>query len=259
MNLPNLSQPLVFLLASLAVATVVFFRYVMTAGGFYVFFYIFVKKRFWHRKISVQLRKPRQSWREVGWSALTSLVFGVAGAGMLLAWEKGYTKIYTDVKEYGYWYVPLSLIVGLLIHETYYYWLHRWMHRPKVFKIVHKVHHDSIVTSPWTSFSFHPWESVLQSILVPLLVFILPFHYSVVILMLTIMTVSATINHLDIEIYPRGTATHWLGKWFIGATHHSLHHAEYRSNYGLYFTFWDKWMRTESGRYKQRFREKTDF
>ncbi len=255
----DVSNPLQFLFAALGVSFFVFLRYIIIAGSFYLFFYIFAKKHYTHRKINFQLRRPGQSWKEIKWSALTSLAFGVTGALLLLTWQKGYTRIYNDFDDYGYIYLLFSLVAALLAHETYYYWLHRWMHRPKVFKIVHKVHHDSIVTSPWTSFSFHPLESILQAILVPVLVFILPLHYTVVFLTLTLMTISATINHLNIEIYPKGTAENWFGKWFIGATHHSLHHAEYRTNYGLYFTFWDKWMRTESGKFKERFREKTNF
>jgi sterol desaturase/sphingolipid hydroxylase (fatty acid hydroxylase superfamily) len=37
-----------------------------------------------------------------------------------------------------------------------------------------------------------------------------------------------------------------MGKWIIGATHHSLHHKQFKYNYGLYFTFWDKLKKTES-------------
>lgn len=253
----DLANPLFFLVTTLIVSIFVFLRYVLVAGGFYLFFYVFAKRRFIHRKLHFHLRKPGQSWKEVRWSALTSLAFGVAGTLLLLAWQEGLTKIYNNIAQYGYAYLVLSLFIALLLHETYYYWLHRWMHQPKIYRIVHKVHHNSIITSPWTSFSFHPLESILQAILVPMLVFILPLHYTIVIIMLTLMTISATINHLDIEIYPRGTAEHWLGKWFIGATHHSLHHAEFRTNYGLYFTFWDKWMHTESAKFKERFREKT--
>ena len=147
--------------------------------------------------------------------------------------------------------------MALLAHETYYYWLHRWMHRPKIYRWIHKVHHDSIVTSPWTSFSFHPLESLLQAVVVPIVVVVLPMHIVAVLTMLSLMTISATINHLDIEIYPKHFEKHWLGKWVIGATHHSLHHAKFRENFGLYFTFWDRWMETESPEFEELFREKT--
>jgi sterol desaturase/sphingolipid hydroxylase (fatty acid hydroxylase superfamily) len=37
-----------------------------------------------------------------------------------------------------------------------------------------------------------------------------------------------------------------VGKWFIGATHHARHHKQYRYNFGLYFTFWDRLTNTEA-------------
>jgi len=64
--------------------------------------------------------------------------------------------------------------------------------------------------------------------------------------MLLIMTISATINHAGVEIYPSGKYGKWFGHWIIGATHHDQHHRKFNYNFGLYFTFWDKWMGTES-------------
>ena len=138
----------------------------------------------------------------------------------------------------------------MFIHETYYYWLHRWMHKSYIYRSMHKTHHDSINTSAFTSFSFHPLESIAQAIVIPGLIFVLPMHISILAILLMIMTVSAIINHLGIELYPNGFHQHWMGKWLIGATHHNLHHKKFRCNYGLYFTFWDKWMNTESEDYK---------
>jgi sterol desaturase/sphingolipid hydroxylase (fatty acid hydroxylase superfamily) len=131
------------------------------------------------------------------------------------------------------------------------------MHRPKVFKVVHKVHHDSNITSPWTAFSFHPIEGVFQAIFLPALLTVLPVHLYVLLVQLTVMTLSSVINHLDIELYPKNFHRHFLGKWLIGATHHSLHHKQFKYNYGLYFTFWDKWKNTESPSYEKLFEEKT--
>src|SRR5439155_24508149 len=135
---------------------------------------------------------------------------------------KGFTRIYLSITDYPLWYLPLSLIIAMGIHETYYYWLHRWMHRPRIFSVIHKVHHDSNITSPWTAFSFHPLEGLLQAIFLPLLLIVLPMHVYVLLIQLTIMTFSSVINHLDIEIYPKYFHKHFLGRWLIGATHHSL-------------------------------------
>lgn len=145
----------------------------------------------------------------------------------------------------------------MFIHETYYYWIHRLMHHPKLYKIVHKVHHDSFIPSPWTAFSFHPIEAVLEALILPLMLFIIPVHYYTLLSYLMIMTISSVINHLNVEIYPEGFEKNKLGKWLIGATHHSLHHSQFRYNFGLYFTFWDKWTGTESPDFKATFQQKT--
>jgi sterol desaturase/sphingolipid hydroxylase (fatty acid hydroxylase superfamily) len=34
-----------------------------------------------------------------------------------------------------------------------------------------------------------------------------------------------------------------------------MHHEQFNGNYGLYFTFWDKWMKTEIKDYEDRFNE----
>lgn len=129
------------------------------------------------------------------------------------------------------------------------------MHNRKIFTFVHRKHHQSIVTSPWTAFSFDPSETILQAIFIPIIVFVMPVHYIVLLLLLLIMTLSGTINHLGIEIYPKKILKHPIGKWFVVATHHSLHYSEFITNYGLYFTFWDRWMKTESENYEKKLDE----
>jgi len=257
MTLINFSESTEVILAICGLTAIVFSRYVLISGAFYILFYSYFKDSVWHRKISEGLRPPGQSRSEIKWSAITSFIFALSGVGMVWLWQEGYTAVYTDFRKYGLLYLPISLGIGMFIHETYYYWLHRWMHRPKIYRWIHKTHHDSIITSPWTSFSFHPMESILQAIVIPFIVIFLPMHNVVIMTMLILMTVSATINHLDIEIYPKNAERHWFGKWIIGATHHSMHHAKFIKNFGLYFTFWDKWMGTESEEFEALFREKT--
>ena len=187
---------------------------------------------------------------------LSSAIFAVTATATVILWQKGDTKVYTTISLSDWWYFLLSLLIYMLLQETYYYWIHRWMHIPSVYKIVHKVHHDSKIASPFTAFSFHPLEGLLQAIFLPIMLMILPMHYYIIIFQLTIMTFSSVINHLDIEIYPKGSHNIWA-KWVIGATHHSLHHKQFKYNYGLYFTFWDKIKKTESPEFKKLFENLT--
>ncbi|MCW3079986.1 sterol desaturase family protein [Segetibacter sp.] len=256
--MPDFSSLPFFLLAALVMFLVVVGRYIAIAALFQFWFYRFRGEKWKSRNLGKKKVDKNQFYRELKWSAITSLIFAFAGAFTAILWQKGYTRIYMGLNDYPLWYLPLSLLISLLIHETYYYWLHRWMHQPMVFKLLHKVHHDSSTTSAWTAFSFHPLEGVLQAIILPLTIMFVPMHVYVLLFQLTLMTFSSVINHLEIETYPANFHRHFIGRWLIGATHHSLHHKQFKYNFGLYFTFWDKWKKTESPRFASLFEEKTN-
>ena len=258
LSLPDLSNPLFFFLATAVIFLVVIGRYFLIAGFFQMWFYKWRKDKWANRWLGKKQVDKKQFYTEVKWSLITAVIFSFAGSITAIIWQKGFTKLYIDVKDYPLWYLPVSLIISMLIHETYYYWLHRWMHQPKIFKVLHKVHHDSSTTSAWTAFSFHPLEGLLQAIILPLTIIFIPMHLYVLIFQLTLMTFSSVINHLEIETYPTNFHKHFIGRWLIGATHHSLHHKQFKYNYGLYFTFWDRWKKTESPQFEKLFEEKTN-
>lgn len=245
MNLPDFTSiSWIFALTGLFFL-VITGRYFLVAGIFYFVFYVWFPDKWASRKINKKAYQKSQLKSEMRWSLLSSMIFSLAGTITVILWQKGYTKVYTEANLYGWWYLPASLVIFMLAHETYYYWVHRWMHIPSVFRAVHRIHHDSKIASPFTAFSFHPWEALFQAVFLPVMLMILPMHYYVIIFQLIIMTVSSVINHLDIEIYPKSCYNTW-GRWIIGATHHSRHHKQFKYNYGLYFTFWDRINKTES-------------
>ena len=245
MNLPDFSSPYWIVLLTIIFFIIITGRYFLVAGLFYLIFYVWFPSKWKERKINKKEYKKGQLKKEIKWSILTSLLFSIAGTITVILWQKGYTKVYTKIDLYGWWYLPVSLIIFMLLHETYYYWIHRWMHIPSVYKIVHKVHHDSKIASPFTAFSFHPLEGLLQAVFLPIMLMILPMHYYIIIIQLTIMTFSSVINHLDIDIYPKNP-NNIITKWVIGAKNHSVHHKQFKYNFGLYFTFWDRIKKTES-------------
>ena len=248
--MPEIVNADIFIYFTIILFAAIVIRYFIAAGIFYWYFYLFESEKWHSRRLNPsKTTNPSQYRREIYWSLLSSVVFALIGTMGIWLFQNGYTVVYTEWSCADILYMPLSLLCAMAIHETYYYWLHRWMHKPGVFKIVHKVHHNSIVTSPWTAFSFHPLEALIEALVIPVIIMIIPMHAVVLGFYLLIMTVSSIVNHLDIEIYPEGFKGHWLGKWLIGATHHHFHHKEFRSNYGLYFTWWDRIMKTESPNY----------
>lgn len=246
----EVDAPIFFLAYVLIFFLAILFRYFVAAGFFYYYYYVWKQEEFRSRRLSRRAPKKKQLKKEIIWSIKSSAIFAFFGAVLYWLWQNDLTAIYLELTDYPLWYLPVSLVLILLLHETYYYWVHRWMHSPKIFRKVHKVHHDSHTPTPWTAFSFHPWESLLEALILPVLLLFIPVSIYVLGFYLVIMTVSSVVNHLDIEIYPQAFQKSKFGKLFIGATHHHLHHKEFLTNYGLYFTFWDKWMATESEKMK---------
>ena len=133
----------------------------------------------------------------------------------------------------------------MVLHDAYYYWMHKWMHDFKWLRRFHLDHHKSVNTTVLTSFSFHPVESFFQAIILPILFMLVPLNLIAILIILLLMTISEIINHAGVEIYPRNGFFNGFRKHVIGATHHDIHHRHAQKNFGLYFTYWDRWMKTD--------------
>ncbi|MEQ8530714.1 MAG: hypothetical protein RIB86_02610 [Imperialibacter sp.] len=121
LHIINFSQPTEVIAFTLLLFLIVFVRYVIVSAIFFGIFYQIGAQKFAARKISTGTWKKGQFKKEIFYSALTSFVFALSGVGMLWAWQSEKTAIYTDLSAYGYWYLPVSLVIALFVHETYYY------------------------------------------------------------------------------------------------------------------------------------------
>ncbi|CAN5368949.1 sterol desaturase family protein [soil metagenome] len=221
-----------------------FLRYFLLAGAGYFVFYFWKKNRF--SNIKIQKKNPSGSaiQKEIINSISTILIF-CGTSWMVFQWQKsGITKIYLDIHQFGYAYFIFSIIIMVIIHDAYFYWTHRFMHMPKIFTWVHRTHHLSDNPTPWTAFSFHPLEAIIAIGIIPIIVFILPCHPFAIFTFLTYMTLINVMGHLGYETFPYKFRQSKLGKWQNTSTNHDYHHQHARYNFGLYFTFWDKFMNT---------------
>ncbi len=221
------------------------FRYLLIPGGAYLT--IWKWKRGWAQKNRIQKIEfsAADVRRELFYSAGTTIIFGAVLAVVFNPAMKPYTRLYADVSEYGYAWFFASFALLVLVNDTYFYWMHRLVHRPKLFGLIHRVHHLSTTPSPMAAYSFHPIESFLEIIWIVPMVFIFPMHRNALILFSFASLIMNSIGHLGVEIYPKSWTTHPVMRWLNTSTHHNRHHREFRGNYGLYFLFWDRWMGTE--------------
>lgn len=202
--------------------------------------------QFPHRfEIEAQPRDDQQNRRDIFWSLLSSGIFALSGTIMITLWQRGELRIYQDHQTYGRWYFYLSPFLFMVLHDTYFYWTHRWLHHPTVFKKIHKIHHESRIPTAWTAFAFHPVEAFIQAAFLPLIFWLLPVHWLILFFFLGAMSVLGVINHLGHEFYPAFMREKFPFCYLVNATHHQLHHHKMNFNLGLYFNFWDLIMETE--------------
>lgn len=250
----NLQEPAILALAFFVVMGFVIFRYFAMVVPFHFLFYRWRPSFARRRQIYPQLPGRKEQIFELKWSLISSFIF--AGTGILLAvmWQNGWTQLYLTFDQYGLWYLPVSWVILLLLHDTYFYWTHVWLHRPKIYERFHAIHHKSLRPSPWASFSFHPVESFINAIWIPLVVLVLPLHPVVLIFHLTLMTISAITNHLGFEVLPSSALKYRYGYWLISGVHHTQHHRYFRANYGLFLSHWDRIMKTEHHKFEDEFK-----
>ncbi len=227
-------------LSAIAMTLIVGVRYLIASGAF-----AWATKR---RHPQLYTGLDKQIAMEIRWSLMSAAIYGVPAGIVAWGWQnRSWTLIYDDVSAYPLWYLPLSVLLYLFAHDSWFYWTHRWMHTPRLFKAAHAVHHASRPPTAWAAMSFHPWEALTGAIVIPALVFMIPIHVAALGAVLSVMTVMGVTNHMGWEVFPRAVVNGPLGNWLITATHHQRHHAEYRGNYGLYFRFWDRLCGTDKG------------
>jgi len=220
-------------------------RYFMVAGAAFFIAYVLLRKQLTPSKIQLRYPQAKDYVREIGFSLLTIGIF--ACIPLLLIKNdsvRPYTRYYRDIGQYGRLYFGLAFLVMLFLHDTYFYWIHRLMHHPKLFTLFHLVHHRSTNPSPWAAYAFHPLEAILEGGIVALFLFTMPMHRYHLSFFFFFMIVYNVYGHLGWEIFPKGIQRHWLGKWINTGIHHNHHHQYFKGNYGLYFLFWDRWMGT---------------
>jgi Delta7-sterol 5-desaturase len=222
----------------------IFSRYLFYAALLYGVFYIWKRREWFYLKIQQKFPSDKDLRREIGYSILTSFIFG------LMAWLfigtpiVKYTQFYRDISAHGIGWLVLSVPLTLLVHDTYFYWMHRLMHHPKLYKKVHLVHHKSVNPSPWAAYAFHPSEAFIEAGIIPVLLFLMPLHPVSFLSFVTIMLWFNVYGHLGYELFPKKIYAHPLGRWLNTSIYHNQHHERFDGNYSLYFTFWDRFCGT---------------
>ena len=228
-------------------------RYVIFAVGVWFVLWIVLAKPLAGRKIRPDTPKPKQLLIEFGASLRSIAIFSTIGLFTFALERLGFLPGPRIAAEWGPFWAWASLVLMIVAHDAYFYWTHRAVHDPRLFRAFHRRHHKSNNPSPFTAYSFDIGEAVIQGSFVPLWMLLVPTPWWIVGLFVLHQIARNTLGHSGYELFPARRDGRPLLDFLTTTTHHDIHHAQAGYNYGLYFTWWDRLMGTEHPEYYARF------
>ena len=177
------------------------------------------------RRIDTRPVPPAQRQREFRLSVMSILIFGI---GLVVPWgllTLGWARVAEDP---AWWRVLIECAVLMLWNELHFYVSHRLLHtRP--LRRFHVPHHRSLVTTPWSTYSFHPVEALMLGS-VPLIPMLLhDFSFTALALLPLWSIVVNNLGHANYEFSGTQQPAGWQG----ATRRHHLHHTRYHGNYGF--------------------------
>jgi sterol desaturase/sphingolipid hydroxylase (fatty acid hydroxylase superfamily) len=228
-------------------------RYVIFAFAIWFILWVALAVPLASRKIRAERPKLRQMIIEFGASLRSIAIFSTIGLLTFGLERAGLLPGPALAAQWGVSWGIAALLLMVIGHDAYFYWTHRLIHDPRLFRFLHRRHHRSHNPSPFTAYSFDLGEAAIQASFVPLWMLIVPTPWWVTGVFMLHQIVRNTIGHAGYELFPARSDGKPMFDFVTSVTHHDLHHAQAGWNYGLYFTWWDRLMGTEHPEYYARF------
>ncbi|KAI9296119.1 hypothetical protein K502DRAFT_323939 [Neoconidiobolus thromboides FSU 785] len=175
---------------------------------------------------------PNQIQLEIQCAAEAIIPMSILTVPFFLLEVNGYSKLYSNIDDYGIPYLFASIIGFLIFTDFGIYVIHRGLHHRSIYAHVHKLHHKWLVPTPFASHAFHFLDGYSQSLPYHFAVFLFPIHKLVYLGLFMFVNVWTVLIH-DGEYFDSGEIIN-------SASNHTIHHLYFNFNYGQYFTFWDK-------------------
>ncbi|WP_350333327.1 sterol desaturase family protein [Coralliovum pocilloporae] len=168
------------------------------------------------------------------WTLTSGLAFWTAFEVLMLwAMANGYAPV-LGWADNPVWFAGLLLLTPLWI-SFHFYWIHRLLHWPPLYKLAHALHHRNTNIGPWSGLSMHPVEHLLffSSVLIHWIVAAHPIH---ILFHMQHQALTAVTSHAGFEaLLVRDRQVIGLGNF-----HHQMHHRYFECNYGNLEVPWDK-------------------
>lgn len=173
--------------------------------------------------------------REIRRSLISIAIFGCYGLIAFAALQAGIVHLRLDASAFT---IALEAIALFAWNEVHFYVIHRLLHTRKLYRHVHRIHHESVIPTPFSTYSFHWIEAVLLGSVMILAMLVHDFSpWSLISLPVSSLFFN-TIGHSNYNVFASKPNA------YSASLEHSLHHKRVSGNYGFYLPFLDQIART---------------
>ena len=145
----------------------------------------------------------------------------------------GRTGLFFSVSERGLAFTVLTSLCYFLFTDLALYAAHRLYHRPRLFRMIHRVHHRNTTPTPFTAYSMHPIEFLTYEAIALVPLFFFPVYAGAAIATLLYSNITAMIQHSGVRMSAPLP-------WQPVTLFHDDHHKYFHVNYGQNLALWDR-------------------
>ncbi len=206
---------------------------IAVAGGLHLYFYAYKKqgkiRKYDHRDQAVNNRTysfRSQVWDNMFWSLASGVTVWTAYEALYMwAYANGYIPG-LSLSENPVWFV-LQFVLIPVFSAFHFYWAHRWLHWPPLYRLAHSLHHRNVNVGPWSGLSMHPIEHIIYMTagLIHWVVASHPIHF---LFHMHWLALGAATSHAGYE----GVVAKDENRLALGDFYHQLHHRYFECNYG---------------------------
>ncbi|NBC97266.1 MAG: fatty acid hydroxylase family protein, partial [Deinococcus-Thermus bacterium] len=140
-----------------------------------------------------------------------------------------------------WWSLALSFAAILVLFDAWFYFGHRLLHHPAVFRF-HALHHRAVAPTAWSTDCASVVDTLIEHGFYLVVWIVLPAPAAAIFALRLLDQVTGMIGHAGHEHVAGRSARAPFPT--ICTTYHDLHHSQFRYNFGNFFSIWDRLLGT---------------
>jgi Delta7-sterol 5-desaturase len=172
--------------------------------------------------------------KEIRRSLVSIAIFGGYGVLIVEAFRAGLVNVAWEPS-----WLQTAIDIGILFlwNEVHFFACHRLLHTRWLYRNVHRIHHESVIPTPFSTYSFHWIESFLLGSVMITAMLLRTFSIWALLALPVFSILFNTIGHWNYNLLS-GTGQR------SASVEHGRHHRRVAGNYGFYLPFLDRLFQT---------------